>query len=168
MHKFIEILPSEIVENPFKLIGKKWLLLTSGSREAYNTMTASWGQVGVLWNKNVATAYVRPQRYTFEFMESNDYYSMSFFSEEYRGALKICGTTSGRDTDKAKLAGLTPIFENGYTYFDEAALVLVCKKLYVQDIAPECFLDKEIDSKNYNNDYHRQYIGEITKVLLGR
>jgi len=168
MRKFIEILPREITESPYTLIGKKWLLLTAGDRAGYNTMTASWGQTGVLWNKDVATAYVRPQRHTFGFMESNEFYTMSFFTEEYRNALKICGSTSGRDTDKAKLAGLTPVFENGYTYFDEAELVLICRKLYAQDLKPECFIDKDIAEKNYNNDYHRQYIGEITKVLLGR
>ena len=168
MRKFIEILPLEITENPFTLIGRKWLLLTAGDKESFNTMTASWGQVGVLWNKNVATAYVRPQRHTFGFMESNEYYTMSFFSEEYREALKICGSKSGRDTDKIKLTGLTPVFEDGYTYFEEASIVLVCKKLYAQDLKPEFFIDKSIDEKNYNNDYHRQYIGEITKVLLGR
>ncbi|NLD86974.1 MAG: flavin reductase family protein [Clostridiales bacterium] len=168
MRKFIEILPNEIVENPYNLIGRKWLLLTAGNEESFNTMTCSWGQTGVLWNKSVATVYVRPQRYTFGFMESNEYYTMSFFSEEYRGALNICGTKSGKDANKVKLAGLTPVHVECYTYFEEASLVLVCRKLYSQDMLSECFLDRGVDEENYSGDYHRQYVGEIVKVLLGR
>ena len=98
----------EINENAVKLIGKEWMLITAGNMENYNTMTASWGNIGFLWGKPVATIYVRPQRYTLEYIEREECFTLSFFPEQYRKALNICGTKSGRDTDKVKEAGLTP------------------------------------------------------------
>lgn len=153
-------------ENPFELIGEKWTLVTSGIKNDFNTMTASWGGVGVLWRKNVAFTFIRPQRYTYEFMEKNEFYTLSFFSDQYKKALSICGSVSGRDTDKVTLAGLTPVHNFDTTYFDEARMVLVCKKIYAQDINPECFIDKSIESEYSANDYHRMYVGEIVKVLI--
>ena len=151
--------------SPFTLIGDQWALLSAGVPGAYNTMTVSWGQLGVLWNKNVATVYVRPQRHTLSFLEQNDTFTLSFFKEQYRPALALCGSKSGRDLDKAKAANLTPVFDEGSVWFDEAQLVLVCRKLYRQPMLPECFLDKAVDEKNYNGDYHICFIGEIIKAL---
>ena len=138
------------------------MLVTSGVPGACNTMTASWGGVGVIWNKPVTTIYIRPQRYTYEFLEKNSLYTLSFFDEEYRAALKLCGYKSGRDMDKPKAAGLTPVELDGCAAFEEARLVLVCRKLYFSDIVPENLLDSTIDKVNYPaKDYHRMYIGEI-------
>lgn len=165
MQNFTEISAKDLNENPFKLIGDEWTLITAGTPDNYNTMTASWGGVGVLWNKNVVTIYIRPQRYTYEFTENNDYFTLSFFTQEYKKALTYCGKHSGKECDKAKECGLTPIKIDETTTFDQAKLVLVCKKLYHDDIKPENFHDNLIDIQNYpNKDYHRLYIGEIIKV----
>jgi len=165
MIKFSETDLNMIDENVFKLIGSDWMLITSGTEDSYNTMTASWGGMGVLWNKPVSYIFIRPQRYTYEFLEKNKTYSLSFFDEKYRKALNICGTKSGRDLDKVKEAGLTPaVSENGLVHFSEAKLVLECSKMYYQDINPANFLDPSINAI-YNNDYHRMYIGEITKII---
>ncbi len=167
MSEFKEINAKELGENPFKLIGEDWALVTAGSKESFNTMTVSWGGVGIMWGKPCAFTFIRPQRYTFRFTENNDYYTMSFFDEKYRAALKLCGSKSGRDVDKVKETGLTPAFtENGAVYFEEAKLVLVCKKLYAQSLNEESITDGESVKKWYDNDYHKMYISEITKVLI--
>lgn len=159
-----EINVNEIAGNPFKKIGSDWLLVTAGTKESFNTMTAAWAAMGVLWNKNVCFAFIRPQRYTYEFTEKYDNFTFSFFPEKYRDALKICGTKSGRDTDKIIEAGLTPNeTPAGEIFFEESELIIECKKIYIHDLDPKFFLDPSIES-NYNNDYHRMYIGEITKV----
>ena len=154
------------VVNPFKLIGEDWMLITSGDEKNFNTMTASWGGLGVLWNKNVAFSFVRPQRYTFEFMEKSDTFSLCFFDDEYKGSLKICGTKSGRNSDKVKEAGLNSFFEMGTPCFKEAKLILVCKKIYNQFIDPNCIVDESFN-KNYEmKDYHKMFIGEIIKCMV--
>lgn len=154
--------------NPFNLIGNDWMLITSGKKENFNTMTASWGALGVLWNKKVAFCFVRPQRYTFEFMEENENFTLSFFEDRYKDALKICGRKSGRDCDKVKEANLTPCFSDGGIYFKEAKMVLVCKKIYSQFINPECIIEKDLE-KNYEmKDYHKMFVGEIKECLVGR
>ena len=156
---------NRIDENVFKLIGSDWMLITAGTKDSFNTMTASWGGMGVLWNKPVTYIFVRPQRYTYEFLEKNKSYSLSFFDEKFRKALTICGSKSGRDIDKVKEAGLTPVVsDNGIVHFSEAKLVVECSKLYYQDIDPSHFLDKSINEL-YDNDYHRMYIGEITGIV---
>ena len=163
---FKEISPYEINNNAFSLISKDWMLITAGDKDNHNTMTASWGSIGFLWNKPIATIYVRPQRYTYEFLEQNDTFTLSFFDEYYRDALKLCGAKSGRDIDKDKETGLTPVETDGATCYEQAKLVLVCKKLYFQDIMPDNFLDSTIESNYPNKDYHRAYIGQIIKVLV--
>lgn len=152
--------------NPFNLIGKKWFLITSGDESGYNTMTASWGQMGVLWNKPVITAFVRPNRKTFEFMENNEYFTISFFSEDYRSALSFCGSHSGRDCDKAKETGLTPMFIDGTTAFEEAEMVLVCRKVYTDALEENGFLDKSFLSFYDKDPYHKAFTGEITAVYI--
>lgn len=163
---FKEISAEAITANPFELIGKDWALVTSGSKESFNTMTISWGGVGIMWGKPVTYSFIRPQRHTFGFMENNDYFSMSFFEEDYRDALKFCGSKSGRDYDKVKETGLTPAYtEDGVPYFEEAKLVLVCKKLYSQFLNADSVIDNEAVDKWYDNDFHKMYISEIVKVL---
>ena len=123
--------PKQIRDNPFSLIGDKWMLITAGDAERCNTMTASWGGVGVLWQVPVATCYVRPQRYTKQFLDEQEYFTLTFFGEEYRDALKLCGTKSGRDVDKVKECGFTvKTAQGGAPYFEEAELVIVCRKRY--------------------------------------
>ena len=164
---FKEVKIEELSFNPFTKISKEWMLITAGDEEKHNTMTASWGGVGIMWGMNVATAYIRPQRYTFAFMENGDRYTMSFFDEKYRDALKFCGSKSGKDYDKVKETGLTPAFtENGSVYFEEAKLVLECKKMYAQSLNAESITDRESVDKWYDNDFHKMYISEITKVLV--
>ena len=152
--------------NPFELIGRDWYLITAGkSASDYNTMTASWGSLGVMWGKNVFTCGIRPNRHTFNFVEDSEYFTMSFFdSEKYRDMLTFCGTKSGRDFDKAKETGITPAELDGAVTFAEAKLVFVCRKLYAQDVDTAKFTDKEC-LKFYENDpCHRMYTSEIVAV----
>jgi flavin reductase (DIM6/NTAB) family NADH-FMN oxidoreductase RutF len=163
---FTTIKPEQLTDNPFKLIGKDWMLITGGTPDRFNTMTASWGGLGVLWERQVAFCFIRPTRYTYEFVESSDNYTLSFLGEEHRKAMTFIGTHSGRDTDKIRETGLTPVKEGGLIYFNEARLVLACRKLYFQDITPERFLDQTINDMYPKKDYHRMYVGEIVKCLV--
>jgi flavin reductase (DIM6/NTAB) family NADH-FMN oxidoreductase RutF len=159
--------PEKITDNPFKLIGSDWMLITAGSRESFNTMTASWGGMGVIWNKKVCFCVVRPTRHTRLFTDSSSYFTLSFFEEQYREVLNYCGTHSGRDVNKIKETRLTPLFGDDTIYFAEARLVFQCKKMYYQDIDPGNFLDPTIDERNYPlKDYHRLYVGEIVSCLV--
>lgn len=162
-----EINIKKLKESAVSLFDDRWALITAGTEESYNTMTASWGALGELWNKDVCFCFIRPQRYTYEFVEKEDYFTLSFFSDEYRGTLTYCGRNSGRDVDKAKETGLTPVKADASVSFKEAEIVLICKKLAYQDISPEGFIDKSIDAACYPaKDYHRMYIGEIVKCLV--
>ncbi len=150
------------------LIRDGWMLITAGNPESFNTMTASWGSLGELWGLEVATVYIRPQRYTKEFVDREELFTLSFFTEEYRKALQICGTKSGRDTDKVKEAGLTPMqTPSGSMAFREAYMILECRKLYVDQFDPACFVDQTIAGKIYpTQDFHFRYIGEILNVYV--
>ena len=155
-----------IPENAARLIGSDWMLIGAGAGKAFNMMTASWGGLGNLWHRPVSFIFVRPQRYTYSFIEKNEYFSICFFDEKYREALNFSGTVSGKNVDKAAETGLTPIdFEDKTIYFEQARLVLICRKLYHQDIKPELFDDAVIDSFYPAKDYHRMYIGEIVHTL---
>lgn len=164
---FKEISIDELNFNPFTKIGKEWFLVTAGDKESFNTMTAAWGSLGIYWNKPVFNILVRPTRYTYEFTEKNDNFTVSFLAEEFREAYKICGTKSGRDTNKVKESGLTP-FEllEGTVAFKEAELVFVCKKIYTEDFNPANFLEQEIENSYPEKDYHRVYTGEIKKIYF--
>ncbi|MBQ7860920.1 MAG: flavin reductase [Clostridia bacterium] len=162
-----EINIKELNESAVSLFDKRWALITAGNESSWNTMTASWGALGELWNKDVCFCFIRPQRYTYEFTEKEDFFTLSFFGEEYRKALVYCGKNSGRDVDKASETGLTPKAVDGSMSFEEAEIVLVCKKLAFQDINPEGFIDRTVDSTCYpDKDYHRMYIGEIVKCYV--
>lgn len=151
--------------NPFSKIGNEWMLITAGDEKKFNTMTASWGNLGVLWGKNVVTTYIRPQRYTKEFVDTNDFFTLTFFEERYKKALSLLGSTSGKDLDKVAQAGLTPLFLDQSVAFEEASLILICKKLYHDTLKPECFDEKEEEVKCYpGKDYHTFYIAEIIKA----
>ena len=158
MKEWKTITPEEITTNPFRLIGKEWMLVTAEMNGKANTMTASWGGVGVLWNKPVAFVFLRPQRYTREFVDSSDTLSLSFYgeSEEAHKTLTYLGRVSGRDEDKIAKSGLTLTHE-----------VLLGRKLYCQQMNPESFLIPGLAEKNYpQKDYHFVYVVEIEKVLM--
>lgn len=162
-----QVQPADLTFNPFHLIGDEWMLVTAGDETGHNTMTASWGGLGVLWKKNVSFVFVRPQRYTLQFMEAQDCYSLCFFDKAYKSALAYCGAHSGRDVDKDKEANLTPCFDQAAPYYQEARLVLICKKMACQDLDPACFIDPTIDGEIYPaKDYHKLFVGSIEKVLL--
>lgn len=165
---FKEVKIEDLSFNPFTKISKEWMLITAGDETKSNTMTASWGGVGIMWNKNVVTAYIRPQRYTKEFVDNNECFTLSFLPVEFRNALTVCGRVSGKDVeDKWAEAGLHPYFTDGTTAVEEADLVFVCRKLYAQEMKAECFIDEECDTKCYpNKDYHIMYMAEIQKVLV--
>lgn len=165
---FSKITPKDITDNTFKALGEDWMLITAGNLNSYNTMTASWGGFGVLWGKDVAFCVIRPTRHTYEFIEKADTFTLSFFSDDYKKALAFCGSHSGRDYDKAKETGLTAVeTNNGSVYFNEARLVLECRKLYYDDINADNLIDRDIDAAHYpEKDYHRMYIGEIVNVLI--
>ena len=165
--EFQELDLYDLQVNPFTMIQKDWMLITAGTKDGFNTMTASWGNVGIMWNKTIATVFIRPQRYTKTFVDTNERLTLSVLGEQYRSALKLCGTKSGRDCDKVKEAGLTPYFLEGTTAFAEAELIFVCKKLYTDSIRPAGFFDAALDEANYpNKDYHQFYMVEIEKVLI--
>ena len=169
---FREIAPYELQMNPMEMVAKQWMLVTAGDDQAgYNTMTASWGHFGSLWGHGgglpTSVIFVRPQRYTKEFVDRERLYSLCFFPEEYKKALGYLGNHSGRDGDKVAAAGLTPVFGDGYTYFEEAKLVFVCRKLYQAPVIEEGFHDKALMEDCYpNKDFHDLYVGEIVKVLV--
>lgn len=164
--EFKSIKPEMLKDNMFKLIGKDWMLITAGKLKSFNTMTASWGNAGILWNKPVAICYIRPQRYTLDFVEKADYYTLSFFDNKYRDVLNFCGTKSGRDYDKIKETGLSPLeTQLGNIGYAESRLLMECRKLYVGHIEESGFVDKDLINKIYpGEDFHRFFIGEITSV----
>lgn len=155
-----------LTDNVFHLIGRDWMLITAGVPHHFNMMTASWGGLGELWHRSVCFCFVRPQRYTFQFLEQYPAFTLTFFDERYRAALNFCGSRSGRDVNKAAATGLTPITGvTGAVYFAEARLVLECRQLYAQDLDPTGFRDPTVPQEVYpQHDYHRLYVGEIVQV----
>jgi len=156
-----------IKDNPFKLIADDWMLVTAGTIDSFNTMTASWGALGELWHRKIAVCFIRPNRHTFQFTEQSERFTLSFFDETYRKALNFCGTKSGRDVDKMAATGLTPTAsESGSVYFEQARIVLECRKIYTHDLDPTAFLDAAIEKEYPKKDYHRMYIGHIERCLM--
>jgi len=167
MNKFVEIKPEELNKSPFQLIGTDWMLVTAEKDNKVNTMTASWGGFGVMWGKNVAYIVIRPQRFTKEFVDSSDTFSLTFFDKNFKKQLGYLGTVSGRDEDKISKCNLTIEHSDNTPYFEEANLAIICKKLYAQDFKPECFIATELDEKWYpEKDHHTIYIAEVEKVLI--
>lgn len=160
-----EINIREVKENLVKMIADDWALVSAADGEKWNTMTISWGGAGELWGKDVVFAFIRPQRYTKEFMDKSDYFTVSFFDDRYKDALRICGSKSGRDCDKTDLAGLSAEFDGEAVYPAEARLVIKCRKIAVQKMDNTGFLDPSIELNYKSGDYHFIYIGEIEKVL---
>ena len=167
-----EISVSELMLNPMTTIAKEWMLVTAGSEDrGYNTMTASWGHLGSLWGHGgglpTAVIYLRPQRYTKEFVDREELFTLSVFPEEYKKDLGLLGRVSGRDGDKVAQTQLTPVVADDTTYFAQAKLVLVCKKLYRGTLTEDGFVDKSILEEHYpHRDLHDFYVGQILKVLV--
>ena len=164
---FQKIDPKALNQNVFSAIGDQWMLITAGTADKCNTMTASWGGLGMIWGAPAATCYIRPQRYTKEFMDREEYFTLTFFGEEYRRQLQLCGSRSGRNTNKVKECGFTvAAAECGAPYFEEAELVRVCRKRFAQPMDPDR-IPQEIKTKWYpKQDYHILYIGEIVEALV--
>jgi flavin reductase (DIM6/NTAB) family NADH-FMN oxidoreductase RutF len=149
--------------NPFTKFAKDWALVTAGTKEKFNSMTIAWGGMGTLWRTPVLQIFIRPNRYTFKFLEENEYFTVSFYDKKYKKALGIMGSKSGRDFDKVKLAGLTPKFlENGITY-EEATETYVCKKIYMNEMDKSKFPEK---TKDMYKDEPAHYVifGELINV----
>ena len=160
---FAALPPKQLHENFFSALDDEWMLLTAGSPEHFNTMTASWGNTGILWNKPVAICYIRPQRHTFQFAEHSAWFTLSFLQPGNDKILDFCGTHSGQDIDKVKQTGLRPLVTPaGSVTFEQARLVLECRKLYADYLRPDHFTDETLIARNYpKKDFHKFYIGEI-------
>ncbi len=149
----------------FSQFDKKWALLTAGNKESFNTMTISWGGMGTIWGKPVATTYVRTSRLTHDFMDKEEYFTISFYPEEYKNVLMVLGSKSGRDIDKMNDSGLTPkAVENSMT-FEEAEVTLLCRKLFKQKLDPENILDEKCKAFYVGDAEHDMYIGEVVGIL---
>ena len=163
---FKTINPKNIKDNLIKCFSEEWALITAGNADSYNMMTASWGFAGEMWGEDSIAVVIRPQRYTMEFIDKNDYFTVSFYGDR-KDIHKICGSKSGRDINKTAETGLTPLSNDKYVYFKEARMVLVIKKQFVQQLSPDGFIDKSIIDKWYpENDFHNMIIGKIEKVLI--
>ncbi len=165
MNDFVKIDAKEL-KNACEAIGRDWMLITVSDkgRGKVNAMTASWGAMGVLWNKNVCICFVRPQRYTYELMQREKELSIAFLPDSLRDAYRICGRESGRDTDKLAVCGLNTVELGGVSAISEAETVLVCRVLYEDDIKESAFLDGALLANYKEKDYHRMYICEITEA----
>ncbi len=164
MHQF-QPYPANLFEtNPFTKIGSDWMLITAGDKEKANTMTASWGGFGVLWGKNVAYIFVRESRYTKEFLDKKDTFSLTFF-EGHKMDLKYLGAVSGRNEDKLANAHLTLNYAGDIPFIDEGNLIFLCKKLSATPITTEQFCDPSVAEFYKNGDFHTMYVGEITQIL---
>ena len=186
-----EISYKDLKFNPFNLIGDEWMLITAGDERlrvgdgtsgmhsslqakrpkgrAVNTMTASWGHLGCLWGNNdpSAVVYIRESRYTKEFVDEEPYFSLCVMDKSFKKQMAYLGSTSGRDEDKIAKAGLTPVYADNTVYFEEAKLVLVCKKVYAAEIQPSGIIYQEAIEQSYpQGDYHTMYVGKIEKVLV--
>lgn len=166
-----EINPIEIKDNFIKLISSDWMLIAAGDETKYNMMTASWGGIGELWGKHVATAYVRPERYTDQFIAATHRFTLSFFTSDMKKILGVMGKESGRNFDKMNFEGLTAkTLPSGQVTFEEARLVLDCKVLYVDELQADKFLDEESLAKWYNDEpggsLHNIYIAEIVGAWI--
>lgn len=166
---FKEISPREMEGNPFKLVGKDCFLITAGNLKSYNSMTAGWGGFGILWGKPVTFTFVRNNRFTYQFLEKEPYYTLSFFDNPSRMKLMtVFGRKSGRDTDKVKESGFTPVaVPGGGVAYTQARMVILCKRLAGVPLT-KGIIPADISKKTYGDtgDFHKQYIGEIIGIWV--
>ena len=169
---YINIPATDIKDNMSQVIGSEWMLVTAGNKESFNTMTAGWGATGFIWGRPAAFIMIRDSRYTYEFIEREQAYTLSFFTEEYKHALNICGTRSGRAGDKIKEAGLMPIMTpSGMMTFAEARMVIECRNMFEQRMDTALLnanYKEDIQKRYYTKDeaIHQLYISEITNVWI--
>ena len=167
MEGYRKIAPDKIPGNVMKMISQDWMLITAGNREKFNMMTASWGGFGILYNKPVAICFINPARYTYSVIEGSDTFTLTFYTEAYRDALQYCGTKSGRDEDKVKGSGLTPMeTQNGAMAFSQAWMVVECRKMLSQSLSPDAIADPAEKAKRAAQPMHKMYIGEILNVWV--
>lgn len=176
MSDFKEIDITELDYNPYTMFAHDWFLLTSGNNDSYNTMTISWGLIGSLWSSKkrgsftgnpVVTVFVRPTRYTKDFMDKNEFFTISLFDKKYKKDLGYLGPHSGRDENKVSMTSLTPLFLEDTVAFNEAKLIIRCRKIYASKILEEGFIDKDIQELSYpKKDYHYTYTGLIENVYI--
>ena len=168
--RYDKIEASALPDNVIELIGQQWMLVTAGNKDHFNTMTASWGGIGFLWNKPVVYVFIRPERYTFEFIEKSEYFTLSFLGEENRAIHKICGSKSGKEVDKVKETGLKPVItEKGNILFEQGRLSLECRKLYTDVMKEDCFIDPSVCKQWYGGAHgglHHIYVAEITGAWM--
>jgi flavin reductase (DIM6/NTAB) family NADH-FMN oxidoreductase RutF len=163
---FRDLCVRDFKENVIELISKEYMLITAGNKDGYNMMTASWGFMGEMWGEDSVAVVVRPERYTMDFIESSDYFTLTFFGDN-KDIHKVCGSKSGRNVDKTALTGLSPVASDNYVYFKEARLVLIIKKKYVQPMDKQFLIDKSIDEKWYQNGgWHNLIIGSIERIYV--
>lgn len=171
-----EINIEELNLNPMMMIGGEWWLISAGNEDGFNSMTASWGHLGSLWERKggrahmglpTAIVYLRPQRYTKEYMDKEELFTLSVFDKQYKRALGYMGSHSGRDGDKAQKAGITPLFQDGTVMYEEAKMIFVCRKIYHAPLLESGFEDQSLIENNYpKKDFHEMYVGEILKVYI--
>lgn len=149
----------------FNAFHTDWALLTSGTMDDYNTMTVSWGGLGTLWNKSVATVYVRPCRHTYGYMENHEFFTVSFYPEEYKKDLALLGKLSGRDGDKVAKTSLSPAPAESSVTFEQAKLTLLCRKIYAQDLDADAIAQQIMNSAYASEPVHRMYIGEVIGII---
>lgn len=172
---FKELPIDQLQLNPFTAFGTDWMALAAGNEvDGCNAMTIAWGHFGSLWERKshanrlpTAICYVRPSRYTKEFMDKEKLFTLCAFAPEQKKVLGILGSRSGRDGDKIAAAGLTTMCVDGTVAFAEAKMVYVCRKLYHAPLLESGFADKELVDFNYpKRDFHEMYVGEVIKVLV--
>lgn len=155
----------EFISKALSVFDKGWALVTAGTVENFNTMTVSWGGLGTLWAKPVATVYVKPVRHTHSFLDSNEYFTVSFYDEKYRRDLSILGSLSGKDGDKVAKTGLTPVRVGESTSFREAKITLLCRKIYSQDLAIDAIPKDAVDTFYLTEAPHTMYVGQIIDII---
>lgn len=161
------ITPDKIPGNIIKMLTEDWMLITAGNSQEFNMMTAGWGGLGCMFGKPVAFCFIAPTRYTYKLMEKNDTYTLTFYTEAYREALNICGSKSGKDTDKVKATGLTPVTTpEGSQAFSEAWLIIECRKMVSQSIIPEAITNQKLKEEWEGKQLHKMFIGEIINVWI--
>lgn len=153
------------VDRAINVFNTDWALVTAGNMESYNTMTIAWGGFGTLWSKPVATVYVKPCRYTHSFIDSNDYFTVSFFDSEHRKALGVLGSESGRDGDKVAKVGFTPVPAGESVTFEQAKVTVLCKKIYRQDLDTAFMPREAVDRYYLEEEPHTMFIGEVIEII---
>ncbi len=167
MKGYRKISPDRIPGNIIKMLTEDWMLITAGNTDEMNMMTASWGGLGSLFSKPVAFCFIKPERYTYQLMEKNDTYTLTFYTEAYRDVLQYSGSNSGRDKDKVKESGLTPVFTpEGSPTFNEAWMIIECRKILAQPLDPALLNDARLYEEWKNGNLHTMYVGEIINIWI--